>query len=71
MLRLLHRLRQPDPLPRRLGQVSGPQSVRGKRLRLQPGHGAAPLDDQIDRLRRERLFLNRFPAIHRPEDRLS
>jgi hypothetical protein len=69
MLGLLHRLRQPDSLPRRLGQISSRESMRGKRLRLQPGHGAAPLDDQIDRLRRERPFPHRFPAVDRPEDR--
>jgi hypothetical protein len=30
---------------------------------------AQPLDDQIDRLRRERLLFHRFPAVDRPEDR--
>jgi hypothetical protein len=62
VLRLLHGFRQRHALPRRLGEVSGPQSVRGKRLRLQPCDGAAPLDGQIDRLRRERLL---FPASQR------
>ena len=55
MLGLLHRLRRRDPLRAASVRVSGAQSVRGKRLRLQPCHGAAPLHDQIDRLRRERL----------------
>ena len=55
-------------MPSGLRQISGTQSVRGKRLRLRPGHSAAPLDDQIDRLRRERLFLHRLPTVDRPED---
>jgi hypothetical protein len=36
--------------------------------RLQAGHGAAPLDDQIDRLRRERLLLHRLSTVDRPKD---
>jgi hypothetical protein len=41
MLGLLHGLGQGDALPSGLRQISGAQSVRGKRLRLQACHGAA------------------------------
>ena len=37
MLRLLHRLRQRNPAPRRLGEIAGPQSMRGKLLGVEPG----------------------------------
>ena len=68
MLGLLHRLRQPHPLLRRLGPIPCPQTMRRKRLRVQPATAQRRFD-QIDRLRRERLFLHRFPAVDRPEDR--
>ena len=60
---------QPDCLPLHLGQISGAQSVCGKPPPAPARHVAAPLDDQIDRLRRERLFLHRLPTVDRPEDR--
>ena len=37
MLRLLHRLRQRNPALRRLGQITGPQPMRGKRFGIEPG----------------------------------
>ena len=65
----MHRLQQRDPAQRRLGQISGAQSLRRKGLQLQPRHGATPFADQIDRLRRERLILRDFQSIDRPKDR--
>ena len=43
--------------------------MRGKLLRLQPGQRAAPLHDQIDRLRRQRPLLHRLPTVDGTEDR--
>src|ERR1700738_218513 len=69
MLGLLHRLRQGNTALRRLRQIAGSQAVGGKLLRLQSGQRAAPLDDQVDRLRSERPLLHRFPTVDGAEDR--
>src|SRR5208337_218933 len=37
VLRLLHRLGQRNPAPRRLGQIAGAQPMRGIRLWVEPG----------------------------------
>lgn len=49
-------------------KISEPQSVCRKLSWLQPRHRAAPLDDQIDRLRGQRSLLDRLPAIDGAED---
>lgn len=57
MLRLLHCFRQSDAAPGSLGEVAGAQPMRGKFLRIEPGQGDAPLQDEIDRLRGQRAVL--------------
>lgn len=54
---------------RRLRQVPGSQAVGGKFPRIEARHGAAPLHNQVDRLRRQRPLLHRLPAIDGAEDR--
>ncbi len=51
---MLHRFGQGNSEVRGFGEISRPQSVCGKLLRLQPGHRHPPLDDIVDRLRVDR-----------------
>lgn len=63
VLRLLHRLRQRHAGARRFGQITRAQPVRAEFPRIQTRHRAAPLNDQIDRLRGDRPLFKRAPAV--------
>lgn len=63
MAALLHGLGEGNAAIGGLGQISGPQPVRGKLSSVQSCHAGALLDDGVDRLRIEYAAGNVAPAI--------
>lgn len=53
MLRLLQGFGQRNAAACGFGEIAGAQAVGGEGLRMEPGLGGAPLQDQIDGLRRQ------------------
>ncbi len=67
VLRLRHGFHQRHTLPRGLRQIAGPQPMRRDAIGVEPCQRRALLDDQVDRLRRQRLAAEVAPLVDGPE----